>query len=418
MISLDCKLKKYITIFSLLLLSQSCFALTKKVFTSTKVYKSGLEKHWQRVNDDAFLGNKVSYEFYKITSPEIPAISDFTNCYYIKGGKFYYLPDLCFAKLENYSFLGDIYIPDADNGQWVDEVLYAAEEERIASEIADMDNTNEDYQYEAFDSEQRAQEIEAAIDGSIQEKYFYDKNYSLSHMSFENEIFMFQKRDDGFIGIHTNENVVQRIFYDLQYRTQRKETWNRDATVNQINNIYEYEENNVKPSKKIIEELTVTPGKKEVIFYDEEGLVSESNVYAVVKDKIDDTEISREEIKSKSTWKYDSQNRVIKSIQKIYSYSDDTYSKQTDVFEKKYIYLYHEPQEDEEGNSVEIPADTEYYEENILRMRFVYKSKLNYTKQYFFDDDFNVTSYYVDDKLTKEVYRTGKKVIRIKSYDN
>ena len=43
--------------------------------------------------------------------------------------------------------------------------------------------------------------------------------------------------------------------------------------------------------------------------------------------------------------------------------------------------------------------------------------KGNYTSQVFFDDDFNVKTYYENDIKVKEVYSLGENILRVKNYD-
>ena len=57
-------------------------------------------------------------------------------------------------------------------------------------------------------------------------------------------------------------------------------------------------------------------------------------------------------------------------------------------------------------------------ENDVLKMRNKYSSqKGNYTSQVFFEDDFSVKTYYIDEKKVKEVYYSGESVLRVKNYD-
>ena len=52
-------------------------------------------------------------------------------------------------------------------------------------------------------------------------------------------------------------------------------------------------------------------------------------------------------------------------------------------------------------------------------MRNKYSSKKgSYTSQIFFEDDFSVKTYYIEEKKVKEIYYLGDSVLRIKNYEN
>ena len=69
-------------------------------------------------------------------------------------------------------------------------------------------------------------------------------------------------------------------------------------------------------------------------------------------------------------------------------------------------------------NVEDFPPDFEYFENDVLKMKNKYSSqKGSYTSQIFFEDDFSVKTYYIEEKKVKEIYYSGESVLRVKNYD-
>ena len=106
--------------------------------------------------------------------------------------------------------------------------------------------------------------------------------------------------------------------------------------------------------------------------------------------------------------KYDDDLNIIENESTEYYYIED-FLLLTDSFSKKYVYT---------KNPDDIPPDFEYFEDDVLKMKNKYSiEKGNYTSQVFFDDDFNVKTYYENDIKVKEVYSLGENILRVKNYD-
>ena len=106
--------------------------------------------------------------------------------------------------------------------------------------------------------------------------------------------------------------------------------------------------------------------------------------------------------------KYDKDGNIIQNEKTEYFYNQN-FSVLTEQFSRKYVYKINED---------DFPPDFEYFENDVLKMRNKYSSqKGNYTSQVFFEDDFSVKTYYIEEKKVKEVYYSGESVLRVKNYD-
>lgn len=286
----------------------------------------------------------------------------------------------------------------SDSGAWVDELLIKLEEERIAEELNAMDNTIDDTFY--IDKNQ-AEEIEKVFSGEIQANEITDKTEQLKFMEFENEVLIPQITSEGYIIIHSAGNQVIRNFYDKKFRLTTKETWNiasvSSAELNQSEE-YLYDEDSFSVSEK-----KISMKDSEVnLLYTENGMIAEKSTYELVKDK--------PYIKSRLKYSYNNEGKVVKENSITYKYNQ-SYSKITESFEKEYIYEYNENEE--------IPADFEYFENKVLKMKNKYSvDKGYYTSQIFFDGGLSVKTYYEDYIRVKDVYSQNDKVIRVKEYED
>ena len=110
----------------------------------------------------------------------------------------------------------------------------------------------------------------------------------------------------------------------------------------------------------------------------------------------------------KNDLKYDKDGNIIQNEKTEYFYNQN-FSVLTEQFSRKYVYKINED---------DFPPDFEYFENDVLKMRNKYSSqKGNYTSQVFFEDDFSVKTYYIEEKKVKEVYYSGESVLRVKNYD-
>lgn len=276
------------------------------------------------------------------------------------------------------------YIGENDSGEWVEEMLLQIEEERIAASLLELEDNNS---------------------GSIQTEEDYDKlvemdylnsNSELFYQEFGSELFLPKKLNDGkSIITIVNNDEIKRFFYDDLYRVEKKEYWSNKSspiTKNKTED-YEYDEDSFKPVS-----LTVTENQsRKRYFYGDNGLPYQLKIYDLIDKKY--------VLQSKTDYVYDGEKRLIKEEQTNYIYKD---LKITDTFVKKHLFKY---------KFEDIPADEDYYEDDVLKMQLKHsKVKGTYTQHIFFDSNFSVKTFYEDDIKIKEEFNTdGKK--RVKEYE-
>ena len=333
----------------------------------------------------------------------------------------------------------DFYSPAEDNAEWVESLLIRIEEERIAEELAKMEESRSEYLMPEFDDllneedeeenaeenseenpetaesgEAEPEEAEPVEELSAIEKFFEadeqgrilsGKNNELRFYEFQNEVLTPQIREDGYVIIHSTDGRVMRNFYNFDYQLVKKEEWNiRSASDAKKlkTEAYTYSEESGKLSQKEIS----TEDSVEKVSYNDAAYPLLSKKYTV-KD-------SKQYIMMERSWAYDEENRVIKDEQKEYYYKDSNYKKsKPEVFIRKYEYQYNDDFEDDE-----IPADFKYYENNVLKMQNKYSSeKGNYVSWIYFDDILAVKTYYEDQVRVRDEYYNYGKLYRTKTYE-
>ncbi|MCR4735389.1 MAG: hypothetical protein K5829_10350 [Treponema sp.] len=306
----------------------------------------------------------------------------------------------------------DFYCPSSDSGDWVDELLLLVEETRIVDEINLLDEVGEESSissYEVFDSgladNSSDTNIEAAVgeesenktdsvpetEEKDEEEFIYNGEY-LGAMKFKDELFLPpQEKSENYL-IHSNGKNVTRSFYDDFQRLKKKEYW----TVSDFTNArllkseaYEFlSDESRSPSRKILVKDDVT----QTFFYNEKALCVRREVFTTIDEK--------EILTSRTDLTYNSEDKLLS--EKVQEYSED--KKFTKM--RKFVY-----------NNKGLPPDTFYYENEVLKLRTSYSAEKNYISKIFFEDDYSVTSTYVDGIRVKDVYTLGKKVLRVKVYE-
>lgn len=291
-----------------------------------------------------------------------------------------------------------LYFSELDSGSWVEDAVLLAEEERIADEINELDNM---FTTLSFEEENRAEEIEKLLTDVIEEKIYTDKDSRLSLLEYGSEILIPVITDKYKIIIKGDEKEISRYFYDDFYRLVKKELWSIEEDDIELKDSEEYEFSTEerKPASKIVE-LNDT---RERTQYDGKGNLIKSEKYFVYEGK--------EYLIYVFDCEYDKDNRIVME-EKQESVYDETYSKVLESFNKKYVYVYHDDYEED------IPADFEYYEDDVLKMVNRYSNKNGtYTSQIFFDQILSVQTYYENNKKVKDVYLMNNIVKRVKNYE-
>lgn len=345
-------------------------------------------------SDDFFYLKKIlSYKFFN------------------KDGFFY-----CFEKyFPDYISIyecSEFYSESLDTGDWVDSLIIRIEEERISNEIAkmetdvlsDLENSDVSVIEEILD--EHSEQIENVFSDSLEQKEIVSKNGNLIFMEFEQEKLITKKTENGYEIIHSQNNSVTRNYYNKNFLLESSQKWEIDPSKIQEN------QNPVSIENYFYDEKTSAVTKKEtitydgelqnlqIIFYNDRKQISSKEEYQIIDKK--------RNLIQKNDLKYDKDGNIIQNEKTEYFYNQD-FSVLTEQFSRKYVYKINED---------DFPPDFEYFENDVLKMRNKYSTqKGNYTSQVFFEDDFSVKTYYIDEKKVKEVYYSDESVLRVKNYD-
>ncbi len=360
------------------------------------------------------------------------------------------------AQVEENTNEYDFYLPSDDDASWVESLLARVEEERIAEELAKMEESVSEYQLDeddfAEDDEADSDEEGAEENGEEEEinpieKFFEearegraltDKKQEMRFYEFDNEILSSQQTEDGLVVVHSNGNNVIRNFYDVQYNLIKKEEWNiksaSDSSILKTEAFVYSEETN-----KVVQKDITTPSYFESVLYNEEKSPVSAKRYNL---KDEERFIVRERF-----WAYDAENQLIRDEQKEYTYADAEYKTEPEVFIRRYEYKYPEvvkadgsagSSEVSEGAGIseaasdtatdsgnsdnseksEIPPDSKYYENNVLKMKNVYTDqKGTWVSTVYFDENLSVKTYYEDDVRVRDEYYNRGRLFRTKIYE-
>lgn len=366
----------------------------------------------------------------------------------------------CKGKIDCYSF----NFPDFDSGSWVDSMLDSIEEERLASELLDLlendmevqspieepavtqeaqseetapsgdalaaetdtesgtenpEDTGNGTSAEA-DGDQTASssETEETKDGETEspdvppvEVILTDSLNRLKSLEYGKEIFVPQSSSGQSVVIHSFGQKVVRNLYDSQFRLTKKETWTiagiEDSKI-EIQEEFFYEGKSEKADRRIVKSA-----EKELdIRYDKNGHAVQNKTYLISgENKL---------LKSEMKWTYDEDENLVKEQGTEYEYADGVLINQR-YKEQVYVHTKNakkvKKSDSSDNDEDEIPPVYEYYENGKLKIRTEHTSKNDYTTKIYFEDDYVVTTYYVNNKKVKDVYTVGGIVKRTKTYD-
>lgn len=345
-------------------------------------------------SDDFFYLKKIlSYKFFN------------------KDGFFYcfekYFPDY----ISIYECSG-FYSESLDTADWVDSLIIRIEEERISNEIAKMetdvlsDLKNSDVSVIEEILDEHSEQIENVFSDSLEQKEIVSKNGNLIFMEFEQEKLIPKKTENGYEIIHSQNNSVTRNYYNQNFLLESSQKWEIEPSKIQENQNpvsienYFYDEKTSAVTKKEIITYDGELQNLQIIFYNDRKQISSKEEYQIIDKK--------RNLIQKNDLKYDKDGNIIQNEKTEYFYNQN-FSVLTEQFSRKYVYKINED---------DFPPDFEYFENDVLKMRNKYSSqKGNYTSQVFFEDDFSVKTYYIEEKKVKEVYYSGESVLRVKNYD-
>lgn len=339
----------------------------------------------------------------------------------------------------------DFYLPSDDNASWVEALLERIEEERIAEELKKMEESVSDYQLEdegepETDAVADAAEAESEAGTSLEpeeelnpvEKFFEeakegraltDIKQEMRFYEFDTEVLSSQQTSEGLVIVHADGGNVIRNFYDQAYNLVKKEEWKiksaADASKLKTESFVYSEE-----SRKVIQKDITTAAYFETILYNDEKSPVSAKKYNFKDDK--------KYIVRDRRWSYDSDNQLLTDEQKEYSYADGDYKKEPELFIRRYEYKYpavakkaaaesedSQQEEKSEKEKSEIPPDSKYYENNILKMHNVYtEEKGTWVSTVYFDENLSVKTYYENEIRIRDEYYNRGRLFRTKLYEN
>lgn len=367
----------------------------------------GCSNKLHQKSDDLIKENIRDFYYYHIVNqltednntsflPE--SIKTKLNRYYIQDGIFYTFFELLYpGRINQYNTLNfyDLYNDDC---KWIDSMLISLEEEKIAEQISELENHLSDVvdNFENDENVQNAEKAEKEIKELIKNEVMTD-DHILGYMEYGNEKFIPQKIGDNYILVHADGDLVSRDFYDKLFRCVKTEQWK----ISESNeDLFLSSEKNFIEDSYIPSQIT-TKSDEEIQYqtFNSKGLLVEERIFVLCEDK--------EYIKSSLKLKYNNNDKISESINTDYKYKDEKYSKLDYSFTKKYVYKY---------NNDDIPADFDYYENDILKMKKKYSTKDNYKTWIYFDNDYSVMTIYQDNKPVKEVFSVKDRVERVNNY--
>ena len=329
--------------------------------------------------------------------------------------------------------LYDFYNPADDDASWVEALLVHIEEERIAEELAKMEEAMSDYQLEdselnalneefenenTGDNESSEHEIDEEEKNPV-DKFFEEagngkiltgKNNELRFYEFDNEILSPQKTSDGLVLVHSSDGSVMRNFYDNQYHLIKKEEWNIKSVSDAVKlktEQFVYSEE----SSKVIHKDIITQNYFEALSYNEASLPVALKKYALMDDE--------KYIVMERFWYYDSQSRLIKDEQREYSYKNDNYKNKAELFSRRYEYIYPDIVNEEDEDKKQIPPDFKYFENNVLKMQNIYTlEKGSYYSWIYFDENLSVKTFYKNEIRIRDEYYNKGRLFRTKLYES
>ena len=331
--------------------------------------------------------------------------------YFDKDGFFYYFEKYFPDYISIYE-CSRFYSENLETADWVDSLVIKIEEERIADEIAkmetdalsDLENSELSVIEEILDEQN--EQIEKVFSDSVEQKEIFSRNGNLIFMEFNQEIFIPKKTENGYEIIHSQNNNVTRNFYNQKFLLESSQKWvieplkiqENQNPVSIENYFYDDETSAVTKTEKITYDGDIQ--NLQMILYDEKKQISQKKEYKIIDEK--------KHLIQQNDFKYDEEGNIIQNEKKEYYYNED-FSVLNEQFSRKYVYKI---------NEENLPPDFEYFENDVLKMRNKYSvQKGNYTSQVFFEDDFSVKTYYIEEKKVKEVYYSGESVLRVRNYD-
>lgn len=314
--------------------------------------------------------------------------------YTIQNGKNLFVIETLYQNCKGQIDCKNFYI-GFDNADYVESVVLQSEESE--NDLDSLENNGENpLENEEFFDSQKSKNIEETLENSkLIEKLYIDRLNKLKILEFEKELFI---PNDDFV-IEKNEKSVSKSYYDDLYRVIKKEHWSigklLDSKIIKTELFEYYDDTLVSKSK-----TEITEAEKKVSVFNKNGFVEKIEEYSIFENQnylISETNLS-----------YDEKDRINEKKETKITY-DEEYKKKLSENAKKFVYHNKENEE--------LPADYEYFENDILKIKAVYsETKGNYTQEIFFDN-MSVKSFYEDNLLKKDIYYIDGVEKRVVDYE-
>ncbi|MCR4579819.1 MAG: hypothetical protein K5681_05675 [Treponema sp.] len=348
----------------------------------------------------------------------------------------YYTGELYFPeKLGVIDSLG-FYDADFEGADWIEACLARVEEERIAAQLAfmeeafegseessavdmqEVDNSTEENASVEPESQELASEGAAIEEPAIEEPVISDapstdyvgKDGKLLFSEFEKEKLVSQEKDGKKILIYSSGTSVTRKFYNSSLILEKEELWNiknADSADLLKRTDYYYQADSA-----ILKSKEVTQGNKQELYtYNDLALISKIEYYLLFTEEENEKVKNTEKVLTKLLSRtYNDNKELISESSTDYVYKDEAYETLDYAYQQRYDYFY---------NEGDIPADFKYYEDGILKMYNKYSlEKGSYTSQIYFDEAYSVKTYYENNLRVRDVYYIDGLVRREKLYEN
>lgn len=314
--------------------------------------------------------------------------------YTIQNGKNLFVIETLYQNCKGQIDCKNFYM-GVDNADYVESVVLQSEESE--NDLDSLENNGENpLENEEFFDSQKSKNIEETLENSkLIEKLYIDRLNKLKILEFEKELFI---PNDDFV-IEKNEKSVSKSYYDDLYRVIIKEHWSigklLDSKIIKTELFEYYDDTLVSKSK-----TEITEAEKKVSVFNKNGFVEKIEEYSIFENQnylISETNLS-----------YDEKDRINEKKETKITY-DEEYKKKLSENAKKFVYHNKENEE--------LPADYEYFENDILKIKAVYsETKGNYTQEIFFDN-MSVKSFYEDNLLKKDIYYIDGVEKRVVDYE-
>lgn len=338
--------------------------------------------------------NKISSKESESQNLVLKNVENQLFTYTIQNGKNLFVIEKLYQNCKGQIDCKNFYI-GFDNADYVEAIVLQSEESENDLDSLENNGENPLEDEESFDS-QKSKDIEETLENSkLIEKLYIDRLNELKILEFEKELFI---PNDEVI-IEKNEKSVSKSYYDDLYRVIKKEHWSigklLDSKIIKTELFEYYDDTLVSKSK-----TEITEAEKKVSVFNKNGFVEKIEEYSIFENQnylISETNLS-----------YDEKDRINEKTETKYIY-DEEYKMKPTVNTKRFVYHNKENEE--------LPADYEYFENDILKIKVVYsETKGNFTQEIFFDN-MSVKSFYEDNLLKKDIYYIDGVEKRVVNYE-